>query len=42
MQTYGTARTTARKAVALLADDGLVSVVQGWRTTVRGREHWRT
>jgi integrase len=41
MQEYGTARTTCRKAVALLTADGLVSVVQGWRTTVRDRRHWK-
>lgn len=41
MQDYGVARATARKAVGLLADEGLVSVVQGWRTTVRDRRHWK-
>jgi DNA-binding GntR family transcriptional regulator len=42
MQQYGTARTTCRKAVALLVADGLVTVVQGWRTTVRPRQHWKS
>lgn len=42
MQTYRVARTTARKAVALLAADGLITVVQGWRTTVRESRHWKT
>jgi DNA-binding GntR family transcriptional regulator len=38
---YRLSRTTCRKAVALLARDGLVTIVQGWRTTVRDPEHWR-
>jgi GntR family transcriptional regulator len=33
-QTYGLARTTVRKAVKILADEGLVNIVQGWGTFV--------
>ncbi len=33
--TYGVAETTARKAVALLRDEGLVETVMGWGTYVR-------
>lgn len=32
---YGVAETTARKAVALLRDEGLVETVTGWGTFVR-------
>jgi DNA-binding GntR family transcriptional regulator len=41
MQDYGVARTTARKAIALLTEHQLVRVVQGWRTTVRERKYWK-
>jgi GntR family transcriptional regulator len=34
MQTYGVAKNTARKAVSLLAEAGLVRVVPGWGTFV--------
>ena len=30
MQTYGVARNTARRAVAILEDEGLVEIVHGW------------
>ena len=33
--TFGVARTTARKAVAVLAAEGLVEVTTGWGTFVR-------
>jgi len=36
MQEYGIARETARKAVRLLADEGLVFSVQGGGTYVSG------
>ena len=32
---YGVAETTARKAVALLRDEGLVETVNGWGSFVR-------
>ena len=32
---YGVAETTARKAVAVLRDEGLVETVTGWGTLVR-------
>lgn len=32
---YGVAETTARKAVALLREEGLVETVMGWGTFVR-------
>jgi len=32
---YGVAETTARKAVALLRDEGLVETVMGWESFVR-------
>jgi GntR family transcriptional regulator len=41
MKDFGVAQGTARKAVALLSDEGLVLAAQGWRTTVRDRSHWR-
>lgn len=31
-QEYGVAETTARKAVALLRDEGLVETVMGWES----------
>jgi DNA-binding GntR family transcriptional regulator len=34
MQTYGVAKNTARKAISLLAEAGLVRVVPGWGTFV--------
>lgn len=34
-QQYGVAETTARKAVALLRDEGLVESVTGWGTFVK-------
>jgi GntR family transcriptional regulator len=34
MQTYGVAKNTARKAVSVLAEAGLVRVVPGWGTFV--------
>src|SRR5258708_35385098 len=33
--TFGVARTTARKAVAVLVDEGLAEVTTGWGTFVR-------
>lgn len=33
---YGVAETTARKAVGVLRDEGLVETVTGWGTFVRG------
>ena len=38
-QTYGIARGTVRKAVALLADEGLVVVRPGWGTFVAPEDH---
>jgi DNA-binding GntR family transcriptional regulator len=35
MQEYGIARNTARRAVGVLVDEGLVTVRQGWGTFVR-------
>ena len=40
-QTYGIARGTVRKAVALLADEGLVVVRPGWGTFVAPEDHRR-
>jgi DNA-binding GntR family transcriptional regulator len=37
VQEYGIARTTAAKALRLLADEGLAEVVPGWGTYVTGR-----
>ena len=34
MQEFGLARNTVRKAIQLLADEGLVRVVPGWGTFV--------
>lgn len=34
MQEYGIARNTARRAISVLADEGLVVVRQGWGTFV--------
>ena len=34
-QQYGVAETTARKAIAVLRDEGLVESVTGWGTYVR-------
>jgi GntR family transcriptional regulator len=39
-QTYGIARGTVRKAVALLADEGLVVVRPGWGTFVAPKDQW--
>jgi GntR family transcriptional regulator len=36
-QEYGVAETTARKAVALLRDEGLVETVMGWGSFVAKR-----
>jgi GntR family transcriptional regulator len=41
-QTYGIARGTVRKAVALLADEGLVVVRPGWGTFVAPEDRWPT
>jgi len=38
METYGIARNTARRAVQVLTDEGLVVVRQGWGTFVRSDE----
>lgn len=35
MQHYGIARNTARRAVAVLADEGLIVIRQGWGTFVK-------
>lgn len=32
MQEYGVARNTARRAIAILADENLVEVIHGWGT----------
>jgi GntR family transcriptional regulator len=34
MQEYGIARNTARRAIGVLADEGLITVRQGWGTFV--------
>jgi GntR family transcriptional regulator len=39
-QTYGIARGTVRKAVALLADEGLVVLRPGWGTFVAPEDQW--
>ncbi len=36
-QEYGVAETTARKAVKVLRDEGLVETVMGWGSYVAGR-----
>jgi GntR family transcriptional regulator len=40
MQTYGVARDTARKAVAVLRDEGYLTTVKGMGSFVRDREDW--
>jgi DNA-binding GntR family transcriptional regulator len=35
MQEYGIARNTARRAIGVLADEGLITVRQGWGTFVK-------
>jgi DNA-binding GntR family transcriptional regulator len=40
MQTFGVARDTARKAVALLRDEGYINTVKGMGSFVRDREDW--
>lgn len=40
MQEFGVARDTARKAVAVLRDEGYVTTVKGMGTFVRDREDW--
>jgi DNA-binding GntR family transcriptional regulator len=37
MQTYGIAKTTVRKAIALMVEAGYVRVVPGWGTFVNDR-----
>jgi DNA-binding GntR family transcriptional regulator len=37
MQEYGVARNTARRAIGVLADEGLITVRQGWGTFVKPR-----
>jgi DNA-binding GntR family transcriptional regulator len=37
VQEYGIARTTASKALRVLADEGLAEVVPGWGTYVTNR-----
>ncbi len=39
-QIYGIARGTVRKAIALLADEGLVTVRPGWGTFVTPQDQW--
>jgi GntR family transcriptional regulator len=40
MQTYGVARDTARKAVAVLRDEGYITTVKGMGSFVRDRQDW--
>jgi GntR family transcriptional regulator len=40
MQAYGVARDTARKAVAVLRDEGYVTTVKGMGSFVRDKEDW--
>ena len=40
MQIYGVARDTARKAVAVLREEGYVTTVKGMGSFVRDREDW--
>jgi GntR family transcriptional regulator len=40
MQTYGVARDTVRKAVAVLREEGYVTTVKGMGSFVRDREDW--
>jgi GntR family transcriptional regulator len=40
MQEFGVARDTARKAVAVLRDEGYVTTVRGMGSFVRDREDW--
>jgi GntR family transcriptional regulator len=42
MQDFGVARDTARKAIALLRDEGYVTTVKGMGSFVRDREDWTT
>jgi GntR family transcriptional regulator len=35
MQEYGVARNTARRALAILEDEGLIEIVHGWGSFVR-------
>lgn len=42
IQEFGLGRTTPRKAISLLEDDGLVIAVQGWKIVVRQQQHWKT
>ncbi len=35
MQEYGVARNTARRALAILVDEGLIEIVHGWGSFVR-------
>lgn len=37
MQEYGIARNTARRAVGVLVDEGLLTAKQGWGTFVKAR-----
>jgi GntR family transcriptional regulator len=40
MQEFGVARDTARKAVAVLRDEGYIRTVKGMGSFVRDREDW--
>ena len=42
MQEFGVARDTARKAIAVLRDEGYVTTVRGMGSFVRDREDWPT
>jgi DNA-binding GntR family transcriptional regulator len=35
MQEYGVARNTARRALAILEEEGLIEIVHGWGSFVR-------
>ena len=37
MQEYGIARNTARHALAVLADEGLIAVTPGWGSFVKAK-----
>jgi DNA-binding GntR family transcriptional regulator len=37
MQEHGVARNTARRALAILEDEGLIEIVHGWGSFVKER-----
>jgi DNA-binding GntR family transcriptional regulator len=41
-QEYGIAKTTARKVLAALRDEGLIITTPGWGSFVAGKDTWQT